>query len=1692
MNKKIEKRVDQFFEERPGINDEIPYIQRMIYERRLDAYLKSKGINCKEKFGCEVETLIYFFQRKTNSIISESSSKKDLEKQQAEYLIALKARLSNFNHFDGSLNDISVNDWFLPMKFMTNKYINRDFSLSYDLERFSLEVQGDEEILIRDFLFQDKGEKNIFFIDAEVGSGKTTFLKKALLDHLDLYRESRVGLCYLTSSDFRKNSSCLNAYFDKNKGIYSKIHFFIDGLDELEESTRNTVLDFISKNYKNKNYKFVICSRPLSYHENLNEDSLEVLGFEPLIGESKKKYLRVQLSKCLVDAEDIEGILSSFDTNHQLRSMTDKPALLQIVSLALKEIFISSDNCVEDARDCLREANIFDLYTRAIDYLLDKKEIGRLNHRFYKLNKNLGIFDELAFISHEYNPSSAEIPRSSLDQMDDEIVKLLYESNIVIKGEGDIDRFAHNSFKEYFLAQHFLSLDNSKSGEEKFSDGELEIFNIRSKNPDAFYADSFFQTLKFYVSARVQAGDLSLNNFILELMNFEEVSSILGVYDNQENRSLFYALHLRALQKQKLDFNYFKRRLHLAIYGESLEHELDLMYMNTSERKDIVKNAEELSAFYIDFDSQKFKVLEDFLTLQASDFKKAYKKLLALGSVVKLMRRGRYKEFSYLRDFADDDLLEYLLSLDFFLHRENPVIAFEIMLNTLEKNCNSKLDFTIKFFNNPQIIHFLRNDISDPMSIVDKLIKKVCREYKDNYRVIFESIIKSFKIDAPVFLEKLFSKLMSNNAILHSHDYDWIEKRFAALDTKLIPYYPNLVSSYPEDRLHKIFDSLTTINNSYRASRYYQDFLGTKFKEDTLNKIEDVVKSSTIRDQSIELSGNVDLAVLYIKNRGLKLLIKNLAIDLYNTNKRRLIMGIINNYLLLYNQLEDEDQVFVRKYFKAAIEIEIDNHIERSDQYGERINIHLIHAMKALISLHDDSWIDIQKEILDLFFYKISFDPRCFPELLVSIIYNRNLSKRYPEDIRELFYYIVDSKVLNIEEFFVNIMESVNKNIFKYSEEIAEHIFSYALENKDSFRHRLGYMYSDLRVPKLLGVCVDYKPDCKELSDILKRICSEEEQYSFYNYSKLEIERLKNMVDEYKNSANNINGASLLGFISNQIPRFRHQIEYHIDILEDIIGFAIDNADKDEILNMKHKVWLNSLVYCSDSFASHLINSENFPDYYKLILIFNQYFRGNHKYMNLIFPILESNYDILDYLFNPKHIENHDLMRILKFSYNGFEISVYDFLNEHQCFLTEKSFNKSWEKCIKDKKSTFEYYEKIIAMCDAILDDDPRSQMNLLRKINLNFTNLLERVRQFKNFLEEFKSTPEYLSACLNEKSNDELKSFLNENLEVHIIDRDQNTLAEDEEFGSHEDNINRALELVKEDFGYTAEQAPGTSQIGIAASDTKNYLMKNYNFYIKFEGRNYHVASCLMTLPNNARNEKELKNKPGNPNNENEVYVQYLAVQKALQGNKVGEYSLRGMFDHFLKNGIRYVRAHSPINKHNTILYLNKLNGRVVDYTEELHFPNGASLDYRPGGLRNDRYVILWDLYNLNPKQVSINKDSKKIDIESLFSNISWEDIGVDENEFLDLYYPADKYKGRNYQESDQVLNLKKYVKKYVDNFRSEDTLFVSSLHINQLKGKDVFQIVQDFVLRDLLKSHEPVLNVKDKWKVAYYLVKK
>jgi hypothetical protein len=379
---------------------------------------------------------------------------------------------------------------------------------------------------------------------ADPGVGKTTMLKKLRNECDSRFWTIDVDLKTLDEFFFKAKhdgdellgrlivgnensfSKCIKYVFLQSK----KVYFFFDGLDEVEMSCVNNVLDFIKK---------------LSFE-----------GFHIWI--SSRKNLKTKLEdhfcKVVMDMEEIEEEQQKFYIKYRLMKEYNHEQIENIIS----KVFHSFD--IDNI--CQILSKVLHLYIITQIFLDDKKLYQKMNEHTFVFTKMYDLFFRGRF-KHNRDKEGSKNPHLSLVKVED-ILKI-YEHLAV-----------HSLFGEKILEKLNLDLTQVRSSLNDFKTNK-DILGIVTKVSDEGKALFEHFTYREYIAARFFINNFDKARLIREELlsdrrkNLMKVLSVILAEDNPLHLAVIYR-NVDQIEKYLDDKNIYDKAgrnpLHLATFIE--------------------------------------------------------------------------------------------------------------------------------------------------------------------------------------------------------------------------------------------------------------------------------------------------------------------------------------------------------------------------------------------------------------------------------------------------------------------------------------------------------------------------------------------------------------------------------------------------------------------------------------------------------------------------------------------------------------------------------------------------------------------------------------------------------------------------------------------------------------------------------------------------------------------------------------------------------------------------------------------------------------------------------------------------------------------------------------------------------------------------------------------------------------------
>lgn len=438
---------------------------------------------------------------------------------------------------------------------------------------------------------------NLFLIQGVAGSGKSLLIKQLLAaDANNFYsKEDRAIPISLSATAFFKKYSCnIEIVYKslcpesclKQKESDAAIDFYIDGLDELTESShRKSLLQSIKQHHRSEKIRFFITSRII---EEVNPSFPDInrcfktICIAGLTAGEKTDMVTNHL-KSLISREDLQFLLEQISGNPIVDTLIGTPGFLLNACMEYKGALQQRKHeTILRGRD----SEIFcisNLYKESVKYILEEKEIIRGDkNRFRGLIKHVDLLYEIAaamFLSCEGD--KAKISATGFDRtvenyceehgIDKQYMKRqIQDSNLLCLTDNNTAyQFIQPYFEGYFLAEYLHAGKNIKISYDSFeryfkpsifTEGEFFIFRLRECYPGKFYSMRCQEMLRFYVN-RLDIGDAE--RFLHRIahlapvniqMDYNPCNKICGnLFDTFDCRNFLLALDLMKYVKQEID-----------------------------------------------------------------------------------------------------------------------------------------------------------------------------------------------------------------------------------------------------------------------------------------------------------------------------------------------------------------------------------------------------------------------------------------------------------------------------------------------------------------------------------------------------------------------------------------------------------------------------------------------------------------------------------------------------------------------------------------------------------------------------------------------------------------------------------------------------------------------------------------------------------------------------------------------------------------------------------------------------------------------------------------------------------------------------------------------------------------------------------------------------------------------------------
>lgn len=339
----------------------------------------------------------------------------------------------------------------------------KDSYIDQDIVKVSKDfTSGDDKVDI----FEQIKKKNVLFIEAPMGGGKSSLIDKVIdrYTELESYKDVKILPIFLDKKELLESDSSLDelvqSVLEANKLDSKAINSYliiIDGLDEVKEDVAvDRILLIAEQAQISTNKKLIVTSRAFT------DEKLEATL------ESKWDRYRIQPLTINKIIKFIEIICSSLNLKKRLIEDLKQSELFKVLPKTPISAIILAKLLTEGSSDL--PTNITELYSKYCELSLGRWDIDK----GIKTQKQYEALDRVISLLACYMIDNS-IPAISLNEALDIFKKYLHERNLQLDYKelfnDVIDRsdilsydesqktvmFKHRSFAEFFYAKHLLS-----------------------------------------------------------------------------------------------------------------------------------------------------------------------------------------------------------------------------------------------------------------------------------------------------------------------------------------------------------------------------------------------------------------------------------------------------------------------------------------------------------------------------------------------------------------------------------------------------------------------------------------------------------------------------------------------------------------------------------------------------------------------------------------------------------------------------------------------------------------------------------------------------------------------------------------------------------------------------------------------------------------------------------------------------------------------------------------------------------------------------------------------------------------------------------------------------------------------------------------------------------------------------------
>ncbi len=217
--------------------------------------------------------------------------------------------------------------------------------------------------------------------------------------------------------------------------------FLFDGLDEVDPSSRRSLIDILNLFYEKTENPFILCHRGIVSPEIFEENDLPLthLELKPFDRKTVENFVEERFED---DPKKIDDIFDSL-VDDELRELVSNPLMLHTMCEVYDEY--------EEVPDTRTE-----LYQIFLEKLLSENEKRRDGAKKIRSKTKLDILQKIAFYATEERTTSFSIDETD-EKMDHkggyDAEDLVIDCEGILKKDGDKIKFVHKTYQEYLAAE---------------------------------------------------------------------------------------------------------------------------------------------------------------------------------------------------------------------------------------------------------------------------------------------------------------------------------------------------------------------------------------------------------------------------------------------------------------------------------------------------------------------------------------------------------------------------------------------------------------------------------------------------------------------------------------------------------------------------------------------------------------------------------------------------------------------------------------------------------------------------------------------------------------------------------------------------------------------------------------------------------------------------------------------------------------------------------------------------------------------------------------------------------------------------------------------------------------------------------------------------------------------------------------